>query len=491
MSVKDELTELQGMLKSMNEHIKFAEDALDAHISLTRFKPEIKDVLRAMTVDDINSINDENLHSYAKKTGVTIAEYTEDFNNLTEGEEPSPATVVDYVKKLLLDFKSEIEAVDDLYSQMNEVDNNIAKATSNYFEYVNSHEYKEKRKNQINELRERALNEEDPIKKKKYMEGVENTEKALSLEFIFDRLNSLGEKEIDNIADIYFDDVRSTLLNQRYMKKITKFSHRQDMHKMFFNLEEKFLPEEYHDFNNLFLFNVMRFIAYSDPYSAKDKLFVSSILLNMYNLLYHKFATEEDEKAFIKLIMDYDDRFRKHFDRFTANNISSPNHPNRKAADANYELKKRTKAIAALREKGVEVDINKSTEELIADFTEILEKEQEDANKPADTVDYTVSDNTEAKDVWEDKTGVEFQVQTFDVMNRNLREYSSENIPKNSYYDKFGCKYVVVADSDLVVYNYYDEKGDIIETDVPERDVLNLINTNNLTTEKPEGEITK
>ena len=55
-----------------------------------------------------------------------------------------------------------------------------------------------------------------------------------------------------------------------------------------------------------------------------------------------------------------------------------------------------------------------------------------------------------------------------------------------TYYDKFACKYEPVPNSDPLVYTYYDENDEIIEENGPEREVLNLINTNNLTLERPE-----
>ena len=137
---------------------------------------------------------------------------------------------------------------------------------------------------------------------------------------------------------------------------------------IFYNLEEKFLPEEYYDFNNLFTFHVSRFIAYSDPTSAKDKLFVAAILKNLYNLVYHKFGSDEDEKVVIELIKSFDDKFFPYKEKFTADNTLSPNHPRRKASDAQYELRKRTLTIAKLREMGVEPDLNLSNEELLELF---------------------------------------------------------------------------------------------------------------------------
>jgi len=604
MAIKDDVNELRKSIREMENHIQFAEETLDAYITnATDFDLSIKDTLRNMTEEDLANISEENLHSYAKKTGVTIDQYTARYDELLNSDaETKPDTLVDFVRLTLSQIREKVVDVDNIKTQKKEVEEKVNSAITNYFEYINSPEYKEKHHAKIDELKKQAETETDPLRKKRLLQGVENLEAAESLSFIFNRIN-IGEKEIKNIVDIFFSSVRSAKVLEKFNRKITSYGYNQKMFGIFYNLEEKFLPEEYYDFNNLFTFHVARFIAYSDPNSAKDKLFVAAILKNLYNLVYHKFCSDEDEKVVIELIKAFDDKFFPYKEKFTADNVLSPNHPHRKAADVQYELRKRNLTIAKLREMGVEPDLNLSNEELLdlfkktaaekkaeleakreaedeafaesivaplkekwnndkkeeeavedvseevaeelsedieveaTDEIELTPEQEEALNaiealgddvimdpgnlrcmKTVDSIDelpdvsdpdqlakLTVGDTYWVKSVASknEATGeitYKLTKYVFDGSGYIFMEDADEDCEEifteeigvatdsnlTTYYDKFACKYEPVPNSDPLVYTYYDENDEIIEENVPEREVLNLINTNNLTLERPE-----
>lgn len=596
MAIKDDVNELRKSIREMEDHIQFAEETLDAYITnATDFDLSIKDTLRNMTEEDLANISEENLHSYAKKTGVTIDQYTARYNELLNSDaETKPDTLVDFVRLTLSQIREKVVDVEDIKRQKKEVEANVNSAVTNYFEYINSPEYKEKHHAKIDELKKQAEAETDPLRKKKLLQGVENLEAAESLSFIFNRIN-IDEKEIKNIVDIYFSSVRSAKVLEKFNRKILSYGYNHKMFGIFYNLEEKFLPEEYYDFNNLFTFHVARFIAYSDPNSAKDKLFVAAILKNLYNLVYHKFGSDEDEKVVIELIKAFDDKFFPYKEKFTADNTLSPNHPHRKASDVQYELRKRNLTIAKLREMGVEPDLNLSNEELLELFKKTAtekkaeleakreaedeafaesivaplkekwsadKKEEEPVEEVAEDIEVEATDEIEltpeqeealnaidalgdgvimdpgnlrymktvdsidelpdvsdpdqlakltvgdtywvksiaSKDEATGEITYKLTKYVFDGSGYIFMEEADENYEEiiaeevegavesnlTTYYDKFACKYEPVPNSDPLVYTYYDENDEIIEENVPEREVLNLINTNNLTLERPE-----
>lgn len=196
------------------------------------------------------------------------------------------------------------------------------------------------------------------------------------MNFLFDRINKLGKKEINNILDVFFSNSRSILVIDKFKKKIKRLEFNPDIYKMFFNIEEKFLPEEYHDFNNLFLFHVMRFVSYADMDNKTDRLYVSSILSKLYNLLYHKFGSKEMEDEFIDLIKRFDDLFEDARDSFVEKNVTSPKHPERIKKEEEMEIKRRMMIISCLQNEGIEPDTTLSTEELREQLEKVIEKKQ-------------------------------------------------------------------------------------------------------------------
>ena len=82
---------------------------------------------------------------------------------------------------------------------------------------------------------------------------------------------------------------------EKFRIRIKRLGYDENTYKMFFNIEEMFLPEEYYPMNNMFLFVAMRFISYADTNNKNDAMFCSSLLIKMYNLVYHRFSTPEEE----------------------------------------------------------------------------------------------------------------------------------------------------------------------------------------------------
>ena len=115
-------------------------------------------------------------------------------------------------------------------------------------------------------------------------------------------LKKLGKKEIDSIKVAYFDKSKGSYIIDKYKAKIKHFGFEEKLFHYFFNIEENFLEEEYHVYNNLFLFIYMRMVAYSDPYDKTEKMYIQSLTSNLANLIYHRFDSTENEKNFLEII---------------------------------------------------------------------------------------------------------------------------------------------------------------------------------------------
>lgn len=238
------------------------------------------------------------------------------------------------------DFKYNITKIYDVISikeETNKLRNDADVVINDYVNYLTSPEYQEKKKKRIIDMKEKAEAETDDVAKKKILRLVDAMESTMSLSFLFTRLNLLGEKEKDNILKTFFDDKRSGYVIEKYKGKASKVGFNPNVYKYFFNLEEKFLDEEYHVYNNLYLFFVMRYIAYADAYNKEDRMYCQSIFNNMANLIYHKFTTEDDENNFKNVMCAFLDYFKDDYEYFEKYNFTHPKHPRRIEKDKEHE----------------------------------------------------------------------------------------------------------------------------------------------------------
>ena len=123
----------------------------------------------------------------------------------------------------------------------------------------------------------------------------------------------------------------------KFYAKMKMFGFKQDLYTYFLNIEETFLDEKYHPFNNLFLFIYARMIAYSDPYNKKDVMFANAINSGLASLVYHKFESTEQELNFKGIIMGIDDYFIGDREFFEKNNTTYEKHPERIEYEAGKE----------------------------------------------------------------------------------------------------------------------------------------------------------
>ena len=235
-----------------------------------------------------------------------------------------------------------------------------------YYEFLNSTEREQERQNRINDLK--VMNEtlEDEIEKRKNANKIKIIEKSYNYKFILDRLEQYGEKEVERLISIYFDRKTGSYMIDRYENKINRLGFSPDVYKNFFSIEENFLDEEYHPFNNLFLCVYMEWVSHVDVDRNDESLYAKSITGAIANLIYHKFVTDEKEKDFIELIKSVDDYFKSHIDYFIENNESYKNNPRR----IEVEKEARLNSLMIFKDKykqlGIEdkFDENKSIDEI-------------------------------------------------------------------------------------------------------------------------------
>lgn len=255
------------------------------------------------------------------------------------------------------DMRKDLKACKGLSNTAYEMQKSFKEVQDLYNESVdedwkrrNSKEYRDATLNRIEEWKS-EIEKMDPVKDAKMIrdlrQKIEFMESTITLDFITERIKHV-EKEKSTIMRQFFSESEGSYSLNRCKSRSPKFGFDADWYKFFFNLEENFLPEEYHAFNNLFLFNVMRFIGYQDPYNAKDRGMVQAIVSSLTGLVYHKFADTEMENVIISLIKDYDSYFEDQREKFMKDNTTRPNHPVRLEQSKKADADRRNELFAAM-----------------------------------------------------------------------------------------------------------------------------------------------
>lgn len=125
--------------------------------------------------------------------------------------------------------------------------------------------------------------------------------------------------KLDRIVDLYTkigvgntkieSEKKAGYIYNRYKDKMRQLKLKNDLVYLS-NLEEKFLPEEYHDRNNLFVFIIMKYISKLSIVNGLDKnndiVFASQITTNLFLLFKNKLKDDDKELLLtnIKRVLD-------------------------------------------------------------------------------------------------------------------------------------------------------------------------------------------
>ena len=374
----------------------------------------IRDMMKEM--DDWNKMLKDETHSILKNTyGLTnfaivgIIPYTDEkiesmtleevktFFENHKDHNVSHTYELDTLEDAIKAMKEIKELQMNLYSaeqeslKLKEQSQNIL---NEYFEFLSSPEVVDARKNRLAKMKELAESETDELKKKSILRMIDTMERADNMEFIFDRFYRDAVGEADRMMELFFSERQGKYIIDKFKYKITRFGFDGNLYKYFFNLEENFLNEKYHAFNNLFLFYYMRLVAHANPSDKTDKLFVQSITSAMANMIYHKFSSTTEEQNFIHVIEKFENNFfMDKYDYFMENNTTRPGHPVREAASAKYEADQKARLIAKMDELGItDYDENMNAKDLYKFFNTKMD-EMLEAQKKEKEAKSTVIEN--------------------------------------------------------------------------------------------------
>lgn len=373
--------ELVALIKEMEDQKDTLVEFIKADLDQLHLPFEALERLLPYTLEDIES-NDVTvekafnmLEEISFDDGYALITSVKRDMEAAHEEKNESLTALEAKRKRLKEIKGSANTYYQLEKEAESLRNDMNDILKDYMEYLNSPELEKKKEDRLQLLKKQAENEQDEYQKGKILKMISIMENSKSLAFLVERFSSYGKKEVNKIEDLFFHEARGSYIIDRYKKKIPKFGFDAKLYRYYFNLEERFLEEKYHPFNNLFLFCYMRFVAHADPYNKMDKIYVQAVTSAIANLIYHKNGDSESEKELLDIIRLVDDNFVDHAEKFIQDNTTHPTHPIRINAEKKYETERKEKLIAKMNEMKIEgYDPNATANELQEFFNDALEK---------------------------------------------------------------------------------------------------------------------
>ena len=314
------------MVKEMETTIKNIETSISDCLANTYgVKFDIINKAIALDKDSIDSLTDDEMKNI-------ISEYVTD-ETIAPSDREGRIDLLKFAKDAAITFfKAKVDCDD--------IKGNVKNMIDTYIESLSRAGLNGSMDKTLADLADRYKNETDPDKKAAIGKEFDTAKDAISLSLLINRFTKYGKKEVENAVDSFFKHDKASYIMNKYKTNVTKFGFNSDIFKFFFNIEENFLPEEYHCYNNFFLYLSMRAIAFADSYRKEDKLFVTSLITHLSDLVYHRFKSLEDEKIFIGFICSIEDTFTDYEEVFKESNTSYKENPVRKEEEKKiYDIK--------------------------------------------------------------------------------------------------------------------------------------------------------
>ena len=240
-----------------------------------------------------------------------------EFNNFEEGKcyvaEPEFETqeeLVKYIRSVMKYLVQSYEISEELDRHIKEFDDIQKDINDAFREYVGLDE-----KASSIEVVQKAI--EKGLEKAQTNNDIEQYNKILKSQdtfnetFTLDRLKNLYKNLNSNNLKEDAKSERSVTIYKNYLKVQQKLGSRYDLIQVA-DLEQRFLPEEYHEMNNLFIIAVIKYISKSMKdgyYSSDTAFFVSQLTTNLF-LLHLNTLPEEYKETLLTNIKEFLDIVR-------------------------------------------------------------------------------------------------------------------------------------------------------------------------------------
>ena len=262
--LEDSKEKIKVMKKYQQEYLQDNEDAFAS-------------IVNTLSVEKIDNMTDEEIL---------------DFNNYGEGlyyiEEPefeNKEDLVEYVRSVIrflvqtYEFNKEMDEKVEELNQLTEETNKMISEALGLDQSVSSIEVIERA---IEKGLDKALELNDKEKYESILKSKETFKETFTLDRMKDLYRTIGSKNLKEDAK----SSRSIDIYKKYLKVQQKLGSKYDLIQVK-DLELRFLPEEYHEMNNLFIIACIKYISKSmkdGEYSSDTAFFVSQLTTNLFML---------------------------------------------------------------------------------------------------------------------------------------------------------------------------------------------------------------
>lgn len=340
-----DLKEMDDLIDIYKKTIKDTKETFISDLAEDRLDIKLAEKLEYISDEEIENMSLVDINQLLKDTNCDPDRIKEEYYHLAD-----KSTFNEFSVKVLSQVKSKWLSIKEAEKNLKEIEDERLDISRSYINALKSPEYRQARLNHVEFLREKASQETNESEKKALLRQLDHIEKSQTFSFLNERLHLYGEKEAKSIMDSFFDKNKGSYIMKRYYARLKKFGINQPIHGQFFNIEENYLPITYEVFNNFFLYHVIRFISYMDPDLKHEYLYMSSIIGALRDLVTGE-ATEDEKEALISVIKEFYSFFEKTetVEYFKNNNANYKNHPDRIAAEAAANERRKIQTISSIK----------------------------------------------------------------------------------------------------------------------------------------------
>lgn len=413
-------TEIRDLLDTANELLSQKEDlAMDWFDSRNVNTDELSTIVEkeGISSGDFATMEDADIDEYWERIcAETPEEYLDEYRD--DAEESLYLTKADMLK----DVAEQWESIVADREQITGIEREYHEETKKFTDYATSEEYDQKLVESM-EAAKKLLEEipdtpENSALRKQAEHKVTRISQRFSLDYLYTRFDDpkTGPNEVTRITTKYFDRSRSDYLMKKFRDKCEQFGLATDIVSHLFNIEENFLEEEFHVYNNLYLFFIMEKLGYANDDEIED---VKQAMRNLINLVYNRFYSADNREIFLESMRGFLRRFEPYREVFNEKNILHPNHPHRIQKDAEMAAMEKAKYLAYIEKEFPEaVDTEEKTEEfknmslseVMAAYSKLCEEKRaaEEAETATDEVSVEEAEtSTEQESEEETKCAIE------------------------------------------------------------------------------------
>lgn len=296
-TVEKELTSEEKALIGVNLHTQMKD--LDKMKNIieeqrTQFNDDLSFVderIANMTVDEVKALSDAEITAiFTNEDGVCIIDDIGD----------TVKDTAEFRRDYLIWIKESGEALANISASTAEINNAIKEYEEDIKNIIGDtgRDMTAYVKNMLQSKYDKAETEEN---KKLYADMIKSVDSALNLDIVID-FYSNGYRARTAVVNLVSPKTKEPTL-RKYHEVMNRTGCKTDFRR--FGGIEKFLPEEYKEKRaNSFMYAMINFIAFHHKHEDLKVfgLFLAQFSINLKNLIYNGFCTEEDKETFVKSV---------------------------------------------------------------------------------------------------------------------------------------------------------------------------------------------